>query len=144
MVEIVNRALVEIHRRCEERAASPDLREGLEQFVASTGTFVPLFDGAGPQPDGALKAERIDKNARVLAGRDADRWLAAQLFDYASFALFHAGSLLPRDEETALKQRVTEMLRPLRQQLEGNEPSGWKDAPSGPPPAAPNTNKELR
>ncbi len=129
VVEIVNRALVEIQRACDARAAGADLREGLEQFVTSTGTFVPLFDGAGPLPDGSLRGERIAKNAHVLAGSDAERWLGAQLFDYAGFALFHAGSLLERDEEAALKERVTEMLRPLRQQLEGDTPSGWKDAP---------------
>jgi hypothetical protein len=125
MVEVVNGALVEIERTCE--ACSPgagraELREGLEQFAMSTGTYVPLFDGAGPQPDGSLRPDRIAKNARVLAGEGADRWLAAQLFDYAAFALFHAGSLLARDEETALKERVTEMLKPLRQQLEGTMP----------------------
>jgi hypothetical protein len=141
VVEVVNRALVDVHRTCAARSGGAELREGLEQFVASTGTYVPLFDGAGPQLDGSLKADRIGKNARVLAGADAERWLAAQLFDYAGFALFHAGSLLPRDEETALKERVTEMLKPLRQQLEGNAPSGWKDAPTGPPPAV---TKELR
>jgi hypothetical protein len=127
VVEVVNRALVEIHRACEARGGAADLREGLEQFVASTGTYVPLFDGAGPTADGSLKGDRVDKNARVLAGVDADRWLAAQLFDYAAFALFHAGSLVPREDETILKERVTEMLRPLRQQLEGNAPSGRKE-----------------
>jgi hypothetical protein len=139
IVEIVNRALVEIHRTCEARSGAADLREGLEQFVTSTGTYVPLLDGAGPLTDGSLKADRVAKNARVLAGSDAERWLGAQLFDYAGFALFHAGSLLGRDEETALKERITEMLRPLRQQLEGNAPAVWKDAPSAPPPATKET-----
>ena len=143
VVEIANRGLVEIHRACGGHAGGGDLRDGLEQFVASTGTYVPLFDGAGPLPDGSLKVERIDKNARVLAGADAELWLATQLVDYASFALFHAGSLLPRDEEAGLKQRVTEILRPLRQQLEGNAPSGRKDATSAPPPSSFATAKEL-
>jgi hypothetical protein len=140
VVEIINRALAAIQRACEARSGGDELREGLEQFVTSTGTYVPLFDGAGPLPDGTLKTERIGKNARVLAGADAERWLAAQLFDYAGFALFHAGSLLPRDEEAALKESVTGMLKPLRQQLDGNAPSAWKDAPSRPPPTA---SKEL-
>ena len=136
VVEVINRALVEIHRTCEAfdpASGLAELREGLEQFAASTGTYVPLLDGAGPLDDGSLRPERIGKNARVLAGGDAERWLAAQLFDYAGFALFHAGSLLSRDEETALKERVTEMLKPLRQQLDGNTPSDWMKAPSGAP-----------
>jgi hypothetical protein len=115
VVEIINRALVEIHRACGARGGGADLREGLEQFATSTGTYVPLFDGAGPVADGSLRAERLEKNARVLAGAGAEGWLSAQLVEYTAFALFHAGSLLPRDEEAALKASVADMLRPLKE-----------------------------
>jgi hypothetical protein len=56
-------------------------------------------------------------------GEDAEAWLVQQLFEYAGFALFHAGSLLARDEEKSLNARIAEMLKPLRQQPEGGPPS---------------------
>ena len=36
------------------------------------------------------------------------------MHDYIGFALFQAGSLLPRDREAKLTQNVAEMLKPLR------------------------------
>jgi hypothetical protein len=36
------------------------------------------------------------------------------MHDYIGFALFQAGSLLPRDEEARLTQSVAELLKPLR------------------------------
>jgi hypothetical protein len=87
----------------------------MDQFATSTGVFGPLFDGAGPLEDGTLRGERIARNVAALAGEDdADGWLVQQLFEYTGFALFHAGSLLPRADERSLNARVAEMLKPLR------------------------------
>jgi hypothetical protein len=93
--------------------------------------YVPLFDGAGPATDGSLQAERVARNVAALAGEDGDAWLVQQLFDYAGFALFHAGSLLARDGEAALNARVAEMLKPLRQTSDAGAPSSRQVTPSG-------------
>jgi hypothetical protein len=120
IVEIYNRAIVEIHRACDEAGTGSLLRHGLEQFAMSTGVYVPLFSGAGPEEDGSVRADRIARNVAAVAGGagDAggasDAWLAQQLLEYAGFALFHAGSLLPREKEGPLNARVSEILKPLR------------------------------
>ena len=124
IVGAFDRALVEIHRACDAAGKGKELRGAVEQFAMSTGMFVPLLEGAGPLPDGSLRAERVARNVAVLAA-DADPagWLAQQLFEYVGFALFQAGSLLARGEETSLNARVAELLEPLRQQPEGGPPS---------------------
>lgn len=123
IVETYNRAIVAIHAACDEAGSGRELRAGLEQFAMSTGVYVPLFSGAGPAEDGALRAERIAQNVAAIGGDSGDAWLAAQLLEHAGFALFHAGSLLPREAEAALNVRVAEILRPLRQPSEGATPS---------------------
>jgi hypothetical protein len=122
IVETYNRAIVEIHLACDEAGSGHELRAGLEQFAMSTGVYVPLFSGAGPGEDGALRAERIAQNAAAIGGNAGDPWLTQQLLEYAGFALFHAGSLLPREAEAALKARVAEVLRALRQPGEAAAP----------------------
>jgi len=124
VVEAFDRALAEIHRTADEAGKGKELRAAVEQFVMSTGVFVPLLDGAGPLEDGTLRPERVARNVAALAvEEDAEAWLVQQLFEYTGFALFHAGSLLGRDEEKGLNARIAEMLKPLRQQPEGGPPS---------------------
>ncbi len=121
IVEAYNRAIVEIHRACDEAGSGRELRSGLEQFAMSTGVYVPLFSGAGPAEDGSLRAERIAQNVAAIADAShfsSDAWLTQQLVEHAGFALFHAGSLLTRDAEATLNARVAEILRPLRQSSE--------------------------
>jgi hypothetical protein len=115
IVEVFNPALAEIHRRCDAADKGTELREGLARFATGGGIFDPLFQSAGPLPDGTLKPERVAKNLVALAGEEPDTWLAQQLYEYAGFALFQAGSLLPRDTEAALNATVAELLKPLRQ-----------------------------
>jgi hypothetical protein len=114
IVETYNRAVVEIHRACDEAGSGRELRSGLEQFAMSTGVYVPLFSGAGPGEDGSLRAERIAQNVAAIGGDEGDAWLTQQLLEHAGFALFQAGSLLPREAEAALNARVAEILRPLK------------------------------
>ena len=73
IVETYNRAIVEIHLACDEAGSGQELRAGLEQFAMSTGVYVPLFSGAGPAEDGALRAERIAQNAAAIGGDAGDR-----------------------------------------------------------------------
>ena len=93
----------------------------------STGVYVPLFAGAGPADDGTLRAERIAQNLAAIAGDAGDPWLTQQLLEHAGFALFHAGSLLPREAEAALNARVAEVLRAL-QPPEGATPASMTPA----------------
>jgi len=123
IVETYNRAIVEIHAACDQAGSGRELRAGLEQFAMSTGVYVPLFSGAGPAEDGALRTERIAQNVAAIGADAGDAWLTAQLLEHAGFALFHAGSLLTREAEAALNARVAEILRPLRQPSEGATPS---------------------
>jgi hypothetical protein len=69
---------------------------------------------AGPLPDGSFKPERIAKNLGALAGDDPDAWLIQLMQEYVGFALFQAGSLLPRGSEATLAAFVAEALKPLR------------------------------
>ena len=50
-----------------------------------------------------------------------------QLYEYVGFALFQAGSLLPREAEVELNATVAEILKPMRQ-AEAPAPSSV-DAP---------------
>jgi hypothetical protein len=122
IVDAFNPALAEIHRRCDAAGKPGELRDGLGRFATGAGIYDPLFQGAGPQPDGTLKPERVARNLAVLAGDEPDAWLVQQLYEYVGFALFQAGSLLSRDAETSLNATVAEILKPLRQS-EGGSPA---------------------
>jgi hypothetical protein len=115
IVEAFNLALADVHKRCAAAGRVEDLRHGLEQFATGAGVFDPLFQGAGPQPDGTFRPDRVARNLGALAGDEPDAWLVQQLYEYIGFALFQAGSLLSREEETALNAKVAEILKPLRQ-----------------------------
>ncbi len=114
IVEGFNPALIEIHARCDEASKGAELRDGLARFATGGGVYDPLFQGAGPLPDGSFRPDRVEKNLAALAGEDPDAWLMQLMHDYIGFALFQAGSLLPRDKEAKLTQSVAEMLKPLR------------------------------
>jgi hypothetical protein len=115
IVSAFNPALFEIHARCDAAGKGPGLREGLSGFAASSGVYLSLFQGAGPLPDGTLRPDRVEKNIGALAGAEPDAWLIHELHEYVGFALFQAGSLLPREDEATLSASVAEILKPLRQ-----------------------------
>jgi hypothetical protein len=113
-MEGFNPALTEIHQRCDTAGKGAELRDGLARFATGGGVYDPLFQGAGPLPDGSFRPDRVERNLAALAGEDPDAWLIQLMHDYIGFALFQAGSLLPRDEESRLTQSVAELLKPLR------------------------------
>jgi hypothetical protein len=115
IVRAFNPAFAEIHKKCDAAGKGAEFRDGLSRFATGGGIFDPLFQSAGPAQDGTLRPDRVARNVAVLAGDDPDAWLIQQLFEYTGFALFHAGSLLPRDVEMQLNATVAEMLKPLRQ-----------------------------
>jgi len=113
IVEAFNPGLMEIHRTCDRAGKGAELREGLARFATGGGVYDPLFQGAGPVDDGSFRPERVARNLGALAGDDPDAWLMQLMHEYVGFALFHAGSLLPRDIESGLVTQVTELLKPV-------------------------------
>jgi hypothetical protein len=114
IVEGFNPALVEIHAECDRHSKGAELREGLARFATGGGVYDPLFAGAGPLPDGSFRPEKVGNNLAALAGEDPDAWLIQLMHDYVGFALFQAGSLLPRAVEKQLAAMIAELLKPLR------------------------------
>jgi hypothetical protein len=114
IVNAFNPALKEIHARCDAALRGAELRDALGRFATASLAFDPLFFGAGPHQDGSFTAERVAKNLAAVAGEDPDAWLVQLLEEYVGFALFHAGSLLPREAEAQLAAQVTEVLKPVR------------------------------
>jgi hypothetical protein len=114
IVKAFNPTLVEIHLRCDTAGRGGELRDALSRFATGALAFDPLFFGAGPHPDGSFTAERVAKNLAAVAGEDPDAWLVQLLEEYVGFALFQAGSLLPREGEAALAAYVAEALKPVR------------------------------
>ena len=125
ITDVFNRALVQIHSRCDAASKGAELREGLARFATGAGIYDPLFLMAGPQPDGSLKGDRVAKNLAALAGDDPDAWLIQLLHEYVGFAMFQAESLLPRDIERELVKGVAETLKPVRP-LEGGPASSHR------------------
>lgn len=114
ITDVFNRALVQIHGKCDAAGKGTELREGLARFSTGAGIYDPLFMAAGPQPDGSLKGERVAKNLAALAGDDPDAWLVQLLHEYVGFAMFQAESLLQRDVERDLVRGVADSLAPVR------------------------------
>jgi hypothetical protein len=114
IVAAFNPALIDIHAKCDEVGKGNELRDALSRFATGALVFDPLFFGAGPRPDGSFGAERVSKNLAAVAGEDPDAWLVQLLEEYVGFALFQAGSLLPREHEASLAAHVAEVLKPVR------------------------------
>ena len=114
LLEAFNPALIEIHRFCDAADKGKALRDGLGKFATGGGVYDPLFMGAGPLPDGSFKPERVGKNLSALAGEEPDQWLLGLMHEYIGFALFHAGSLLGREQESQLVVKVSDLLKPVR------------------------------
>ncbi len=114
IIEGFNPALAEIHTRCDTANKGAELRDGLARFATGGGVYDPLFQGAGPLPDGTFRPDRVERNLVALAGEDPDAWLIQLMHDYIGFALFQAGSLLARGEEAKLTQSIADLIKPLR------------------------------
>jgi hypothetical protein len=111
---VFNRALTEVHKRCDAANKGTELREGLARFATGAGIYDPLFQGAGPLPDGSLRSGRVARNLEALAGDDPDAWLIQLLHEYVGFAMFQSESLLPREVGRELLTVVAETLTPVR------------------------------
>lgn len=120
IVSAFNSALSAIHKTCDDHGKGAELRNGLARFATGGGVYDPLFLGAGPLEDGTLVADGVERNIQAFAGGDANQWLLQLMNDYVGFALFHAESLLPREVERELVDRVSAILKPLAPLLEAS------------------------
>jgi hypothetical protein len=113
VVENFNAVMRTIFRACTAHTAS--LQNTLASFGSSSGVYDVLFMFAGPDAEGAVKPERVLTNIASLAGDDVMTSLTQWLYEYATFALFAASSLLSKDEENALNRAVADIIGPLQQ-----------------------------
>jgi hypothetical protein len=113
IVETVNPALIQIHEACDAAKKGDDLRAGLGRFATGAGVYDPLFQGAGPLPNGSFKPDRMASNIVSIAGTEEDSFLLQLLGEYVGFALFQAESLVEREQHKVLAQAVNAVLAPL-------------------------------
>jgi hypothetical protein len=115
IVDTANEALRYVHRESEAAGIGGELRASLASFAAGAGVYDILFRGAGPDPGGALDAERVAENASLVArGDDPERILKQMLFDYVGFAVFSAGSVLGSEKEAELSRQLAQITARLQ------------------------------
>ncbi len=113
IVAIFNDAIREIVRTAAASGSGDALREHLASYALSVGIYDMLFMHAGPREDGSVDEDRVASNIVMMAGEDSFATLSGWLYEYAAFALFDAGSGLPKAEEQALSKRVAERIAML-------------------------------
>lgn len=115
-VEIVgaaNAALLQIHQEADSAGRGTVLRTNLESFA--DGIYEMLFDGAGPYDNGSFDPVKVVRNAEmVAAGGSVERFLKEVLYDYVSFALFTASSMVRRDRGKGLGKLLEPLMSRLR------------------------------
>jgi hypothetical protein len=116
IVEAANDVLGAAFLRATAAGCIPELRSSLNTYVVGQGVFYDmLLQGAGPDENGKVDAERVAANApQVAQGADVGQTLRKLLFDYVSFALFSLGSTLGEEQERDLQKEVDEALNILR------------------------------
>lgn len=113
VVETANAVLRQIHQEADSAGKGTILRNNLSSFVDPT--YEQLFSEAGPAEKGAFDSQRVVDNARALfAGANIERQLKELLYDYVSFALFTAGSLVRRSKDQSLSKQVEPLMSRLR------------------------------
>lgn len=115
IVETFNGAMRSVYLAAMEVSKQDELTATLASFASGSGVYDALFMFAGPDEYGCVKAERVAQNIASLAGDDTLASLCQWLYDYAAFALFAAGSLVPKEIEQTLSRQVAEALAPLSQ-----------------------------
>ncbi len=116
IVEAANDVLASAFKRAEQAKRAGELRESLNTYVVGQGVFYDmLLQGAGPDEQGRMNAERVAANARLVSqGGNIEDTLRKLLFDYVSFGLFSLGSALGEAQERDLQREVQEALTNLR------------------------------
>jgi hypothetical protein len=113
IVETANAVLREIHQEADTAGKGTTLRNNLASFA--DGTYEVVFRNAGPFEKGEFHSQRVVDNARLLAaGGNVEKFLKEMLYDYVSFALFTAGSLVRRVKDQGLGKQVEPLMSRLR------------------------------
>ncbi|MEZ4449326.1 MAG: DUF4388 domain-containing protein [Nannocystaceae bacterium] len=113
IVDAANTALRQIHQEADSAGRGTVLRANLGSFA--DGVYEMIFQGAGPMNDGSFAPGRVVDNAAVLAaGASVERFLKEMLYDYVSFALFTASSMLRRDKGKGLGKQIEPLMSRLR------------------------------
>jgi hypothetical protein len=115
-VEIIgaaNAALLQIHQEADSAGRGTVLRTNLSSFA--DGVYEMLFHRAGPFDNGSFDADRVVRNAEIVAaGGSVERFLKEVLYDYVSFALFTASSMLRREKGKGLGKLIEPLMSRLR------------------------------
>ena len=113
IVDTANAVLREIHQEADTAGKGTTLRNNLASFA--DGTYEVVFHQAGPYEKGTFHSQRVVDNARALAaGANVEKFLKELLYDYVSFALFTAGSLVRRAKDQGLGKQVEPLMSRLR------------------------------
>lgn len=117
VVVAANSILRRIFDAAESAGKAESVRENLQSFAIGAGVYDILLRGAGPNERGELVAERVAENVELVAfGADPEHILKQMLYEYVSFALFSAGSVLGADREAQLQKELGATLAQLRPQ----------------------------
>ncbi|HFE46344.1 MAG TPA: DUF4388 domain-containing protein [Nannocystis exedens] len=113
IVEAANLALMRIHQEADSAGRGTVLRANLESFA--DGIYEMLYDGAGPHDKGSFDSGKVVRNAEIIAaGGSVERFLKEVLYDYVSFALFSASSMLRRERGKGLGKSLGTLMSRLR------------------------------
>jgi hypothetical protein len=117
LVNAANGALRVIFANARSAGKAAEVQDSLASFAVGAGVYDMLFRGAGPDAEGVLDADRVARNAPVVAGgADPDNVLKQMLHEYVSFALFSMGAALGSDVEAEVTKSVAAQLGSLRPQ----------------------------
>ena len=113
LIEAANVALRQIHQEADAAGRGTVLRQNLASFA--DGIYEMIFAGAGPADDGSFTPERVvESAAQVASGGSVERFLKELLYDYVSFAVFTASSMLRREKGKGLGKLVDPVMSRLR------------------------------
>jgi hypothetical protein len=117
LVNAANDALRVIFASARSAGKSAEVQDSLASFAVGAGVYDMLFRGAGPDAEGVLDADRVARNAPIVAGgSDPDNVLKQMLHEYVSFALFSMGAALGSEAEAEVTKSVATQLGSLRPQ----------------------------
>lgn len=116
LVLAANDVLGPAFRRAEGAGKKAELAVSLSSFASGGGPLLGLLlQGAGPDEDGKLGADRVIANLPLVAqGADLEATLARLLLDFVGFAVFSVGAYLGRQGELELQNECESALTSLR------------------------------
>ncbi len=117
LVSAANGALRAVFAAARNGGKFEEVRSNLASFAVGAGVYDILFRNAGPDPSGALDADKVAANSLgVAGGADQDNLLKQMLHEYVSFALFSAGAALGSAPKANWSSRSPPALAGLRPQ----------------------------